>query len=219
MNPLRTLAAALAQARQSRQQWEPAYDAMVADLRAAGAGNSVASVGEILPDFALPDSAGRWTSLSDLLSSGPLVLSFQRGGWCPYCRTEMAAWRQAAPELKAAGATLAIVTPETGGRAAALAEQVGPDCRILCDVDHGVAMALGLAVPLPGAIGSRYRAGGLDLDRLTGGAGSFVPIPAIFALEPGGRILFRHADPDFRIRAEPADVIAAVVAANAHGNG
>ncbi len=212
MNPLRSLAAALADARMSRGQWEPAYNAMVADLRASGAGESVPGAGDRMLDFGLPDSEGRWTTLSELLSTGPLVLSFQRGGWCPYCRAEMAAWRRALPSLAAAGASLAIVTPETGGRAAALGEQVGPDCRILCDVDHGVAMTLGLTVPLPFEISSRYRAGGLDLDRLTGGAGSFVPIPATFAIAADGRILFQHADPDFRIRAEPDDVVAAIAA-------
>lgn len=209
----RTLAAALADARHSRAQWEDAYNAMVLDLKAAGAGDTVPGPGEQLPDFGLPDSEGRWTTLSELLSGGPLVLSFQRGGWCPFCRAELAAWRAALPALSALGARLAVLTPETGGRAAALAEQLGPDCRILCDVDHGVAMALGLTVPLPAEIGSRYRAGGLDLDRLTGGAGGFVPIPATFALAADGRILFRHADPDFRLRAEPADVIAAIGAA------
>jgi peroxiredoxin len=212
MNRSRPLADALAEARQTRGQWEHAYDAMVADLKAIGAGKAVPAPGELIPDFGLPDGEGRWTTLSELLSNGPLVLSFQRGGWCPYCRAEMAAWRHAVPDLAAAGASLAIVTPETGGRAAALTEQVGPGCRILCDVDHGVAMALGLTVPLPLEISRRYRAGGLDLDRLTGGAGSFVPIPATFALAPNGRILFRHAEPDFRIRAEPADVVAAVEA-------
>lgn len=209
MKVFRSLAAALAEARQSRPQWEDAYNAMVADLKAGGAGEAIPAHGETLPDFALPDSEGRWTGLADLLADGPLVLSFQRGGWCPFCRAEMAAWRRAVPTLMAAGARLAIVTPETGGRAAALADQVGPDCRILCDVDHGVAMTLGLTVPLPLEIGRRYRAGGLDLDRLTGGAGGFVPIPATFALAADGRILFRHADVDFRRRAEPEEVIAA----------
>lgn len=212
MNPFRPLAAAIAEARRTRQQWEPAYDAMVNALRASGAGSTAPAVGSTMPAFALPDSEGRWTSLDDLLAEGTLVLSVQRGGWCPYCRAEMAAWRTAAPLLGSLGARLAVVTPETGGRAAALAEQVGPDSRILCDVDHGVAMALGLTVPLPADLSRRYRASGLDLDRLTGGAGGFVPIPATFAIAPDGRVLFAHVDPDFRHRAEPDDVIAALAA-------
>jgi peroxiredoxin len=207
------LAAELARTRAGRLQWEPAYDAMVAGLRASRAGSTVPGVGARLPDFALPDSEGRWTTLADLLAPGPLVLSFQRGGWCPFCRTEMAAWRAALPGLAALGARLAVVTPETGGRAAALAAQVGPGCLLLCDVDHGVAMALGLTVPLPAEIANRYREGGLDLDKLTGGAGGFVPIPATFAIARDGTLLFSYANPDFRLRAEPADVMAALSAA------
>lgn len=208
-----SLAEALAETRLSRAGWEDAYDAMVAGLRRTGAGQAVARVGDTLPDFALPDADGRWTRLADLLAAGPLVLSFQRGGWCPYCRTEMAAWRQLLPRLAALGGRLAAVTPETGGRAAALREQLGPEAIILCDVDHGVAMTLGLTVPVPPDLGRRYLEAGLDLDRLTGGAGGFVPIPATFALEATGRLAFVHADPDFRLRAEPADVLASLAPA------
>jgi peroxiredoxin len=207
---LSSLAAALAATRRSRLPWEAAYDAMVEGLKRNRAGAAAPRVGAPMPDFALPDAAGRWTRLDELLAPGPLILSFQRGGWCPYCRTEMAAWRAAAPALEAAGLRLAVVTPETGGRAAALADEVGERAILLCDVDHGVAMALGLTVPLPPEIARRYREGGLDLDRLTGGAGGFVPIPATFAIDAGGIVRFAHADPDFRLRAEPADVLAAL---------
>jgi peroxiredoxin len=210
MSILRSLSDVLAETRLSRSQWEPAYDRMVDGLRRSGAGSAVPAVGETLPDFALPDADGRWTRLGELLANGPLVLSFQRGGWCPFCRAEMAGWRAAMGDLRAAGARLAVVTPETGGRAAALRATLGPGADMLCDVDHGVAMTLGLTVPLPPELGRRYREAGLDLDRLTGGAGGFVPIPATFALDARGRVLFVHADPDFRHRAEPADVIAAI---------
>lgn len=211
MSIFRTLADALADARLKRAQWEPAYDAMVAGLRHSGAGRTAPAVGETMPAFALPDADGRWTRLDALLAPAPLVLSFQRGGWCPYCRAEMAAWRRALPSLAKAGGRLAVVTPETGGRAAQLRDGLGPEVIILCDVDHGVAMMLGLTVPLPGEIRERYRESGLDLDRLTGGAGRFVPIPATFVLDRQGRVRFAHADPDFRVRAEPASAIEALL--------
>jgi peroxiredoxin len=210
MQIIATLRDALDSARASRTHWEDAYGRMADGLRASGAGNAAPKVGDHMPEFALPDSLGRWTRLADLLAQGPLVLSFQRGGWCPFCSAEMAVWRQHAPALRAMGGQLAIVTPETGGRAAALAEKAGPEARLFCDVDHGVAMALGLTVPLPEEIATRYRAGGLDLDRLTGGAGGFVPIPATFGIRTDGLVRFAFADPDFRLRAEPSAVLAAL---------
>jgi peroxiredoxin len=87
---------------------------------------------------------------------------------------------------------------------------VGTGATLLCDVDHGVAMALGLTVPLPDAISRRYRAGGLDLDQLTGGAGGFVPIPATFGISRDGIVRYAFVNPDFRERAEPGDVLTAL---------
>jgi peroxiredoxin len=203
------LAAELAAIDRRGSDWQPIYQAFVDGLRAAGAGGAAPRPGAPMPPFALPDAAGRWTRLADLLRKQPLVLSFQRGGWCPYCRAELAAWKAAGPALVDAGAGLVVVTPETGGRAALLADQLPPGTHILCDVDHGVALALGLAVPIPEALSARYRAAGLDLDRLTGGAGQVLPIPATFALAADGRVLAAAADPDFRRRADPAEMLAA----------
>ncbi|MFQ3594666.1 MAG: peroxiredoxin-like family protein [Sphingomonadaceae bacterium] len=210
MNTEGSLAGELAHVRRARAHWEPAYDRMVAGLSASGAGAAAPALGERFPDVSLPDSAGRWTRMADLVGRGPIVLSVHRGGWCPYCRAEMAAWRKALPSLASAGAQLVLMTPETGGRAERLRETVGPDPVILCDVDHGVAMALGLAVPLPQELQRSYRDAGLDLNRLTGGAGEFVPIPATFLIDRHGIVRFAHAEIDFRKRAEPADVLAAL---------
>lgn len=210
MSLMASLVETLAETRIARALWEPAYDRMVEGLEASGAGKAVPRVGDRLPDLAMPDAGGRWTRLSGLLAAGPLVLSVQRGGWCPYCRAEIMAWREVLPALHAGGGRLVLMTPETGGRAERLRDLVGPEPAILCDVDHGCAMALGLTVPLPRDLQRRYREAGLDLDRLTGGAGEFVPIPATFLVDTGGIVRFAHADLDFRRRAEPADVIAAL---------
>lgn len=208
MSLLGSLAVTLADVRAARILWEPAYDRMVEGLAASGAAAAVPRPGDRLPELALPDSRGRWTRLSELIDDGPLVLSVQRGGWCPYCRAEIAAWRRALPDLRAAGGRLVLMTPETGGRAERLRDTIGPDVTILCDVDHGVAMTLGLTVPLPQELQRAYRDAGLDLDRLTGGAGEFVPIPATFIIDRAGVVRFVHAHVDFRVRAEPADVVA-----------
>jgi peroxiredoxin len=183
---------------------------MVQGLVASGAAAAVPAVGDRLPEFALPDSYGRWVRLADLLADGPIVLSVHRGGWCPFCRAEIAAWRRALPDLKAAGGRLALMTPETGGRAERLRDTIGPEATILCDVDHGVAMLLGLSVPLPPDLQRAYRDADLDLDRLTGGAGEFVPIPATFIVDRGGVVRFVHAHVDFRVRAEPSEVVKAL---------
>jgi len=138
------------------------------------------------------------------------VLSFNRGGWCPYCSHELRAWCEHTPALRAAGAGLTVVTPEVGGRAALLAHLVGPDADLLCDVDHGVALASGLAFYMGSDLLSSYAEWGLDLADTYGSASGFLPVPATFVIDAGGIVRFAHVDPDFRVRAEPEEVIEVV---------
>ncbi|MCB0053446.1 MAG: redoxin domain-containing protein, partial [Caldilinea sp.] len=42
-------------------------------------------VGDVAPDFVLPDVLGNAVALGDLRAQGPVALSFYRGAWCPYC--------------------------------------------------------------------------------------------------------------------------------------
>lgn len=198
----------------SSPAWQLRYDDFVAGLRDVGIGASAPRVGDVFPAFSLPDAAGHHRSLDGLLAEGPIVLSFNRGGWCPYCSHELRAWCDHLPALRAAGAGLTVVTPEVGGRAALLAHLVGPDADLLCDVDHGVALASGLAFYMGAELQTSYAAWGLDLAQTYGSASGFLPVPATFVIDAGGIVRFAHVDPDFRVRAEPEDVIAAVASLN-----
>ena len=51
------------------------------DLRASGIMDGVAKVGHAAPDFTLPNASGQPVSLTEMLTGGPVVLSFYRGRW------------------------------------------------------------------------------------------------------------------------------------------
>lgn len=185
------------------------YDALVAKLAALGAGNRAPRVGQPFPGFALPDAAGRFHTLADLLGDGrPLVISVHRGHWCPWCRVESAGWHDAGAALAAAGGRLVTISAEVAGGAAALAQRAG--ALALVDVDLGLCLRLGLVISLPAALAETYRAGGDDLAVLLGGSGRLLPIPATFLIDAAGVVRFAFVDPDFRRRAEPAAVLAAL---------
>src|SRR5262245_45207051 len=69
--------------------------------------------GELAPDFDLPDALGRRVRLSERLSRGSVLLTFYRGGWCPYCNIQLRAYQRALPQLRQRGASLIVVSPET----------------------------------------------------------------------------------------------------------
>ena len=206
------LADLLAQAGNDGSEWTLLYDDVVDALRRVGVGAGAPRVGEAFPAFSLPDAGGHHRSLDALLGDGPLVLSFNRGGWCPYCTHELRAWSDALPALADAGGRLAVVTPEVGGRAALLGRLLDGDAEMLCDVDSGVALQSGLAFYLGAPLIRRYKEFGLDLADVYGTPSGFLPVPATFVLDGEGIVRFSFVDPDFRVRAEPEDVIAAVAA-------
>jgi peroxiredoxin len=209
------LAPQLAQIRRRNPDLGPFFDEIVIALRGAGVGAAAPKVGEMFPDFSLPTAHGGYRRLGDLLDQGPVIVNFSRGRWCPYCVHEVSAWAGMLPELADAGVRFVEITGETGGGARALGAvlEASPHAEVadvLCDIDHGVALSLGLAFFAGDPLLDFYRDAGLDMHELYGSPSGFLPVPATFALDQTGRVRFAYADVDFRERAEPADVLAAL---------
>lgn len=205
----------LAEVRRQNPDLGPFFDEIVITLREAGVGASAPKVGEMFPDFSLPTAHGSYRRLGDLLDQGPVIVNFSRGRWCPYCVHEVSAWADMLPELAAAGVRFVEITGETGGGARALGAvlEASPHAdvaEVLCDVDHGVALSLGLAFFAGDPLLDFYEKVGLDMHELYGSPSGFLPVPATFAIDPAGRVRFAYADVDFRERAEPAEVLAAL---------
>jgi peroxiredoxin len=139
-----------------------------------------------------------------------VVLSFHRGLWCPWCRAELDSWHAAQPQLQAAGCQLVLVTPETGAHAAAMAARLEQQAQVLCDVDAGASVGLGLAFFMGADLIQDYADAGLDLVEHYGAASGILPIPATFVIEVGRRVRFAHVDIDFRRRADPDAVLASL---------
>lgn len=180
------------------------YDNLVAQLARTGMLDRALRPGDPLPDFLLPSVDGRLVSRERLLASGPLLISFVRGQWCPYCRTEISALQAALPAILEAGATLVLVTPEVGGRADRMRRQMALSFQVLCDVDNGLALACGLMFRVPDAVRDLYLANGLDLTAHFGNEAWMLPVPATYGVDRDGIVRFAHLDVDFRNRLDPA---------------
>ncbi|HQT65602.1 MAG: alkyl hydroperoxide reductase [Acidocella sp. 20-57-95] len=181
---------------------------MLATLGQSGFLDNVLQPGHLFPDFMLPSAEGRLLSLGEFLARGPVIVSFFRGEWCPFCKLMLAALTEALPQISAAGATLLGLTPETGGLALSMKTYHGAPFEILSDVDCGVGLAAGVVFRIP----PLYRASlGDKFAARQGNEGWYLPIPATFILTPDGRVAWRFANIDFSRMPEPADIIQAVM--------
>lgn len=196
--------------RQLNQPFAEAVDRLVARLSDVSAGTNAPAVGEILPEFVLPDDAGNLVALSRLLGTGPLVIAFRRGHWCPYCLIATEALARIQSEAAAKGTRLVVITPELEAFTQRLKSRTRASFSVLSDVDNGYALSIGLAISVGEEMRRFMTARGRDLASYHGNDAWVLPIPATFVLDAAGKIVMRHVDADYRRRAAIEDILAAV---------
>jgi peroxiredoxin len=172
--------------------------------------SQVLAEGEVFPDFVLPSAEGRLVALGDFLARGPVVLSFFRGEWCPFCKLMLSALTEALPAIEAAGASLLALTPETGGLPLSMKNRHGARFEMLSDVDFGVGLSAGVVFKIPKLYRARLEAANLIFPQRHGNGAWCLPVPATFIIAADGVVAWRFVDVDFSHRAEPADIIAAL---------
>jgi peroxiredoxin len=185
------------------------HDAMeraINELRASGAAQRVPRTGHA-PAFELQDADGAIVRLADLLAAGPVVLNFYRGVWCPYCNLDVQALESRSAEIRAAGATLVAITPQTAANSRKLIASHGLGFPILSDPGNAVADRYGLRYRLPSYLIDVYKQLGVDLPVINGDDSWTLPIPARFVVDRVGRIRYAEADPDYTQRPDPEDLL------------
>ena len=166
-------------------------------------------IGSVMPKFVLPDQNGSLTSLDSPLTDGSVVISLNRGHWCPWCRLQLRALAQIYDDVRRLNGQVISIIPETGAYSRKAVEGNKLPFRILTDLDYGYTLSLGMVISVE-KLREPYLSSGLDLPRFQNNSGWFLPVPATFVVGIDGTVKARFADPDFRKRMEPRDILAAL---------
>lgn len=188
-------------------------DRMVDRLKATGVGEDAPQPGEPMPDFLLPDQNGRLVDLVSLLESGPVVIAFHRGHWCPYCRINASALAAIQAEVKALGAELVAITPEIEKFNAELTSATGARFPVLSDMDNGYALLLNLAFFVGDEKRKYMTDAGWDIEPYQKNKNWTLPIPATFVVGRDGIVKARFIDPDYRRRMDTGAILDALKSA------
>ena len=187
-----------------------AFDDGAAELGSRDFAAQAVKVGEQAPGFALPGADGREITLGGLLEQGPVVLTFYRGSWCPYCNLQLSAYREILDELEQGGVRLVAVSPMTPDISLSFAEKLSLPFTVLSDPGAAVAERYGLVFTLEGASREVHQAGGIDLPQLDGDKSWRLPAPATFIIDRDRTVRFASVHGDYRWRLEPSALLAAV---------
>ncbi len=196
----------------------------VRELFESGIEEKILPVGANAPEFTLKDATGRPIRSADLLALGPLVIKFFRGRWCPYCVTELEAWRDLHDRLREAGALLVAISPQTQRQSDFMVGQHTLPFPVLTDPGCALAEKFGLAYTIPDYHREYYRSVLVNIPFINGsekaggsekgGDNSWrLILPATYVLARDGRVVYAEAHADFRVRPEPEEAFAAATSA------
>jgi peroxiredoxin len=182
----------------------------IEELLQSGVGSKILQAGAKAPPFELLDYTGKPVKSSDLLTLGPLILCFFRGRWCPYCATELEAWRDLLGEVREKGALFVAISPQTVRHNDFTADRHSLIFPVLSDPSCAVAASFGLAYTLPPYMQKHYRSILVNIPFVNGDETWRLPLPATFVVAQNGTILYGEAHANFRVRPEPRSVLDAV---------
>jgi peroxiredoxin len=163
--------------------------------------------GEVAPEFTLNDSDGKPVSSRELLTRGPLVVSFYRGVWCPYCNLELQALQAALPEISARGASLVAISPQTAANSRKSQRDNKLGFPILSDTKSEVANAFGIRFALQDYLIEVYKGFKNDLPAFNDDPSWVLPMPARYVIGTDGIIAYAEVNPDYTQRPDPSELL------------
>ena len=179
----------------------------IASVRESGVLDKAKKVGEIAPDFELNNALGKPVALSDYLKKGKVVLTWYRGGWCPYCNMTLQQLQREVPGFNANGASLIALTPELPDKSMSTVEKQNLQFEVLSDVGNEIARAYGIVFKLADDVAEIYDAS-FGMRTYNGDDSYELPLAATYIINEDGKIMYAFLDADHRKRAEPSDLTA-----------
>jgi len=185
----------------------PIMERATAELVASGQAKRALKAGDAAPEFTLVDPDGKPVSSVELLKRGPLVISFYRGVWCPYCNLELTALEEALPSFQAEGANLVAISPQNAVNSRKSVRTNKLSFPILSDTRNDVAAAFGIRFALPDYLIDLYKSLKNDLPAFNEDDSWTLPMPARYVVGQDGTILYSEVNPDYTHRPEPQDML------------
>ncbi|WP_426359635.1 peroxiredoxin-like family protein [Pseudocolwellia sp. HL-MZ19] len=205
--------AQIAKTRAVKPEFMQKLDEVLNTAREFQEGGNAIAIGAQAPNFTLPNEVNQNVELAGLLAKGPVVVTFYRGSWCPYCNLQLRALKERLTEIHGLGAELVAISPEVPDDSLSEDERISLEFPVLSDQDALIAAAYGVAWKVPELVLDHMRKDrNLELSDINNGNGSVLPLPATFVINTDGNVVWRFVDVDYRIRSEPEDIVNALKA-------
>jgi len=191
-----------------RPDFTKAYDELVERLNVIDRGEVGPQLGEAMPQFNLPDENGRLVALTSLLRSGPVVISINRGHWCPYCKPDLRSLAEINGEIEQLGARTIAIMPDRAEFTEGYTNRNSLPFPVLSDIDLGYSLSLDLIFWVGDQVRALYSQAGVELEKYQGNDAYFLPMASKFIVGRDGLVKARQVNIEFRERMESEAIIA-----------
>ena len=188
------------------------------DVLMSTAVNNAIDTGDRVPEFSLPNVYGKKLQLASVLRRGPVVLSFYRGSWCPFCNWELDSLQKHLPEIRKAGANLIAVSPERTESSLRHVLELGLEFDVLTDRANVIAEKFGLLMTVPEILRPLFLEWGCTLPALSNEHRFRLPLPATYVIDTSGIVRTAYVENDYTRRMQPDDIIQALHALHPTGD-
>ena len=188
---------------------EAAFNALTKstqELIESGQAERAIKAGDAAPDFTLNDQDGNAVARADLLAKGPLVVSFYRGVWCPYCNIELKALEEAVGDIRARGASLVAVSMQGASDSRKSQRDNSLSFPILTDNAGELADQFGIRWSLQDYVIPFHAGFGVELPKIHGDGQWNLPMPARYVIDTDGTVAYAEVNPEYTRRPDPSDL-------------
>ncbi len=185
------------------------YNDGLESVKNSGILDKALNIGDKAPDFILNNQKGEPVTLYNELKNGPVILTWYRGGWCPYCNITLHYLQERLPDFRKAGASLMALTPELPDQSLSTTEKHNLEFLVLSDVANKIGKQYGVVFQLTQEVADIYQKA-FGLHKYNGDESNELPLAATYVIDQNGIIQYAFLDADYRNRAEPDEIVAAL---------
>lgn len=182
------------------------YKEGIEAVKNSGIMDNALKVGDLAPNFTLNNALGEPVSLHEYLKKGKVILTWYRGGWCPYCNLTLHQLQLELPEFEAHGAHLLALTPELPDKSLNTSEKHSLKFEVLSDLGNEIAREYGIVFKLTDDVAEAYNKS-FGMSEYNGDESNELPLAATYIINEDGKIVYAFLDADYRNRAEPAELV------------
>ena len=187
-------------ATQVPQEVLEAFGKSIEDLQKKNIEEKSIKLGEIMPEFLLPNVKNEIINSNEILKNGKMIIAFYRGSWCPYCNLELKMLQDHLPKIKDKKAMLVAISPQSPDNSLTVVEKHNLTFEVLTDTDNLFAKQLGISFELQDFVLPYYQALGIDLMHFNKNNDNSLPVPAVFVIDQNGKIIYKFVDANYMNR-------------------